>query len=331
MAEPAPTVAVVIPCYNHGAFLGEALASVRAQTYPHVTCTVVDDGSTDADTQRVIAKLRDRDDVTLIEQPNAGLAAARNAGIRATDAAFFVPLDADDRLQPQFIEKLLPPLLRDERLGYAYCHIRTFGAGEALHPCHVYEPRRLLLYNLSNPSAVVRRAAFDAVGGYQPDMREGYEDWDYWIALLRAGYRGRLVPEALFDYRLHAPGVSMLSRARPHHDMLVRRIIAHHAPLYRDVLDLGGIDEEEIFDEVNAALQLDRIAAARSWRWLNRLTGGSEFERGRPTQQLGRVQAGWPFKLIAAIKRFPLVEAYARWRYPDQPRAERQSTWQSRS
>ncbi|RMF70692.1 MAG: glycosyltransferase, partial [Planctomycetota bacterium] len=185
--ERRPRVAVVIPCYNHGAFLREAIESVRAQSYDRVECVVVNDGSTDPATLKALAEA-EREGARVIHQENAGLAAARNAGVRATDASFFAPLDADDRIEPEFVESLLQPLLDEPALGYCYSHVRFFGDASGGWECPPYDPRKLLIENVSTATAVVRRRAFDEVGGYQPDMIYGFEDWDFWIALLGAGY-----------------------------------------------------------------------------------------------------------------------------------------------
>src|SRR5690606_6447363 len=108
--------------------------------------------------------------------------------VRASGAPYFVALDADDKLDPRFIERLLPPLLADPACGYGYSHVRFFGAQHGGWECPPYDPRRLLIENLSVATALVRRRAFDEVGGYSPDMIYGFEDWDFWIALLGLGY-----------------------------------------------------------------------------------------------------------------------------------------------
>src|SRR5690606_28150709 len=96
-SEPdTPLVSVVITAYNHARFLGEAIESARGQTYPHVEVVVVDDGSTD-DVQSVMAQYAD---VQTVWQPNQGLSAARNTGLRNSNGTFVIFLDADDRLRP---------------------------------------------------------------------------------------------------------------------------------------------------------------------------------------------------------------------------------------
>jgi glycosyltransferase involved in cell wall biosynthesis len=351
-AEPV-RVAVVVPCYNHGRFVGEAVESVRGQSYPHVECVVVDDGSTDAQTTNALDELR-RGGVRVIRQENQGLAAARNTGVRATTAPFFVPLDADDRLTPDFIARLLPVLLNDATLGYAYSHARLFGAAHETWECPAYDPRRLLVENLSTATAVVRRAAFDEVGGYSPDMTHGFEDWDFWLALLAAGYGGQCVPEALFEYRKHAGG-SMLTSAQARRGEMVQRMVAHHRDLFARSLEVSLADkdalffaaqddaarlrgmvvsgardaaarpEHEVYDALLAKAELDYIENSRFWRTVTRLRAhglgrlllGAErpVAGADPRERLARLKASRAYRLIQIIKHTPVYKWYGRRKY----------------
>lgn len=292
-----PRVAVVVPCYNHGKFLPETLESIRAQTYPHVDVVVVDDGSTDAETLEALTAISDQG-TRVIRQENQGLVAARNTGVRATDAEFFLPLDADDRIEPRFVESLLRPMLENPELGYCYSYARFFDAAEGVWECPVYDPRRLLVENLSTASAIVRREAYDQVGGYSADMIHGFEDWDFWLALLSVGYHGRLVPEPLFLYRKHADG-SMLSHTQQHRSEMMHKMIEHHRSLFATMLESSlvgkdtmffdahmrgaapaaasnagttpGPQDDEIYQKIRAQAELDYIENSRFWKTLQRM------------------------------------------------------------
>lgn len=256
-----PRVALVIPCYNHGRFLPDAIAAVRAQTYTHIDCLVVDDGSKDEDTIKMLAKI-EADGIRVIRQANQGLSAARNTGIRATDAPFYVALDADDRIAPDFVEKLLPPMLADPTLGYCYSHVEFFGSASGVWKCAEYDPRRLLVENLSVATAVVRRSAFDLVNGYSRDMIWGFEDWDFWLALLSVGYTGRCVPEPLFFYRKHGPGKSMLEETQKHRAEMIRVMIEHHRNLFASMLAVSMSDKDAMFFSAHMEAWHLREAAA---------------------------------------------------------------------
>lgn len=328
-AGPAPRVAVIIPCYNHGAFLAEAVQSARDQTHAPSEITIVDDGSTDANTQRVVEQLA-ADGLCVIRQENHGLSAARNRGVRSTAAPFFVPLDADDRLEPTFIERLLPPLLQDVGLGYCYSGVRFFGALQGAWETPAYDPRRLLVENLSVATAVVRRAAFDEVGGYREDMRGGFEDWDFWIALLAQGFHGQRVDAPLFSYRKHTQG-SMLSGAQRLLAELRRRMIAHEPDLFETVLgvDLSEAPDraraDELFEGLMARAELDSLERSRFWRllrWCAR-AGIPGWRRGEdgvdlwaprdedPRLRLGRLRRSRPFRLIESVKATAIYDWYA--------------------
>jgi glycosyltransferase involved in cell wall biosynthesis/GT2 family glycosyltransferase len=331
-----PRVAVVIPCYNHGAYVAEAVESVRAQTYAHIDCVVVDDGSTDAATILKLEALK-HDGVCVIRQGNRGLSSARNAGVRATDTPFFVPLDSDDRLEPTFVEKLLPPLLADAALGYCYSHVRLFGAADGVWTCPPYDPRRLLIENLSVATAVVRRAAFDLAGGYSTDMLHGFEDWDFWLALLSTGYHGRCVPEPLFAYRKHAGG-SMLTKTQRRRSEMVRTMIRHHRALFDAVLQVPAAaacaaDDDARFRALLAQAELDHIENSRMWRFFMRLSSTTLYRgylrlrfgrtpdqtpAGDALQRLRDVKGSTVYRLIRSIKRSPPYRWYARRKYGDE-------------
>jgi glycosyltransferase involved in cell wall biosynthesis len=311
----AASVAVVIPCYNHGRFLQETLASVRAQTHPVAQTIVVDDGSSEEETHGVLAQI-ERDGVCVIRQENAGLSAARNAGVRATDTDFFVPLDADDKLDPRFIERLLPPLLSDPGLGYSYGHVKFFDADGGGWDCPEYDPRKLLIENLSVATAVIRRRAFDEVGGYSRDMVYGFEDWDFWIALLSLGYRGRCTPEPLFHYRKHAGG-SMLAETQKRRGEMVRQMIEHHRGLFAATLELSLAGKDTMFFQ----------AHMDAWRMRAHMAGGAGgdaaastvddelYQRLLAQAELDHIRGSRFWRTMQRVKQAPPVGWINRWRY----------------
>lgn len=330
-ALPAePRVAIVIPCYNHGLYLPEAIATARAQTHRNIEIIVVDDGSTDEATCAALARF-EREGVRVLRQPNQGLAGARNAGVRASEAPFYVPLDADDRIEADFVAKLLPALRDDPRIGYAYSQAQLFGAESRLWRCPDYDPRNLVIENLSTATAVVRRAAFDAAGGYSRDMTDGYEDWDFWLALNRAGFAGRCVPLPLFCYRKHAQNASMLARLGPHRDAMILHMIRHHREQFENALlppaaAARGADEQELLRQHRAMQAIVEAERADSCRMLLRLGpvgrrlavgvwSRRAAERLLPTQRLARLQGSLLQRVLRLVKGSALHRRYARWRY----------------
>lgn len=202
------TVSVVIPCFNLGRFLAEAIESAAAQTAPPLEIVVVDDGSTDADTRDVLARVDPRLARVVRSEENRGLSAARNLGVRESKGHLICCLDADDRLAPTWLEQAREVLDEDARVAFVSHWLRTFGDEQ-----WDWRPVRcdlaiLLDVNMVNGAAVFRRELFDAIGGFDESMRDGCEDWEYWIRATEAGWSGVIVPEILYEYRRRRESMS---------------------------------------------------------------------------------------------------------------------------
>ncbi len=205
-----PLVSIVVASHNYGRYLGEAIASALAQTYRPVEVVVVDDGSTDD--SREVAR---RYPVTLVEQSNQGVSAARNHGAQVARGERLVFLDADDVLEPTYVERCSDALdAAPPHVAYAYTQMRYFGAAEGLHASRPFSRRRVLRGNLVNASAMLRRSAFEHVGGFSTAWRTAHEDCELWVRLLAHGFEGVLVPAPLLGYRRHAASRNTLSDAQ---------------------------------------------------------------------------------------------------------------------
>jgi glycosyltransferase involved in cell wall biosynthesis len=221
-------ITVVIPCFNYGQFLNEALASVRTQVGGPAHLLVVDDGSTEPETLRTLASLPD--DVELLRQQNAGLSAARNAGFRAAHTPLLLALDADDMLPAGALQALKRGLRADPSAGFAYGVTSFFGDWSGDLPMPGWDPYRLLYRHTIGPTALTRRELFEDVGGYDV-LVTGFEDWEFWLHALARGWHGVRVPEVTFLYRRH--GDTMLSSARREYRRWYRTMRVKHADLYR--------------------------------------------------------------------------------------------------
>jgi glycosyltransferase involved in cell wall biosynthesis len=208
-----PPVSVIIPCYNYGRFLAEAIESVLSQDHPAVEVIVVDDGSTD-NTREVVAGFGDR--VRCIHQENAGVSAARNTGIRAASHDLIALLDADDTFLPGMLSRLAATLVRLGRdYGLVACDCLKVTSDGRLMPQKSLAPQRaadvhtcdLILRNrFVVDGVVVRRDALLRAGLFDPDLRCS-EDRDLWIRLSRIT-RLHKVPEALVRVRIHSASAS---------------------------------------------------------------------------------------------------------------------------
>lgn len=191
-------VAVVIPCFDDGATLGEAVDSLEGEE-PH-ELVVVDDGSTDEATLRVLDELRGSG-VQVLRQANGGLSAARMAGVEATSAPYVFPLDADDVLVPSALTALSDALEGDPEAKLAWGDVEIFGDFEG----YVAGARSLDAWQLTYLSEVpvaslVRRDALIDVGGWQ---LRGYEDWDLWMAFAERSWQGVYVRRPVIRHRQH--------------------------------------------------------------------------------------------------------------------------------
>lgn len=230
-----PRVTFVVPCYNHGRFVAEAVESALAQEGAEVGVVVVDDGSDDGETEAACAALPGRlgERVVVVRQENRGLPAARNRGARGAAGEYLAFLDADDTVAPGFAASLAAAIegSGDERVSHAYCQETLTDRAHGTWRVPEWDAELLLITNLHPVTCLVRREAFEAVGGFDESMTEGYEDWEFWVRLSERGYRGVRVAEPLFFWRRHSPD-TMVHGAVKKHDRLYGQIIERHRALY---------------------------------------------------------------------------------------------------
>ena len=219
------TVSIIIPLFNKESTVGQAIESALAQT-GKADVVVVNDGSTDGSYN--IAKAYGSA-INLVSQENRGLSAARNCGILATDSTFYVPLDADDWLEPGFVEQTLP-LMQDASVGAVI-------AAEWLEPEHRYQIaptsvglRDEMLRNCLPQTALYRRAAYDQTPGYCEEL-PAFEDWNMWLHLLKRGWHVARVHDALFHYRI-AAGSMLTAPGRRSSEDLYQQIKQLHPDLW---------------------------------------------------------------------------------------------------
>ena len=273
-AQRRPAVSVVVPCYNGGRFIDQVLGSLERQTFRDFEVVIVDDGSDDPATLEKLASVDGR--ARVIRQDNGGLSAARNAGIRAAHAELVLPLDCDDMIEPPFLAEAVA-LMRDNGLDVAvvFSHMRLTGAAKGLLVRH-FNRFDLLFTNTLPSGLLLRKAAWQAVGGYDEAMRDGYEDWEFHLRLARAGYRGIEIPKPYYVYVMAEDGM-LLNRASRLHGRLWRSIRRKHADLYRpwalwrmwrDTRDgRGQVSLAKAFAALSLSLALPDA-------WYSRLVGG---------------------------------------------------------
>jgi len=264
---PGPRIAVVIPCYNDGATLRETVGSIDERE--PIELVVVNDGSDDPETLAVLAEV-ETGGVRVAHQENAGLAAARMAGVRATSAPYVSALDADDVEAPGALAALADALDARPDAAVAWGDVRNFGENETYRRLgRSLDPWLITYVNDLPADAMVRREALLDAGGWE--LRGGYEDWDLWMALAERGMRGIHVPVLTGWYRVRSNRMladtqlrhgAMLSVLRERHP----RLFAERAPNRRrsqaplrcklllplvDRLPLGDYTKQRLFRLVN--------------------------------------------------------------------------------
>jgi glycosyltransferase involved in cell wall biosynthesis len=241
---PRRSVGAIVPCHRHGIYLAECVESIKAQTLAPVAIVVVDDGSDDPETVAALARLDDDPAVTVLRQPhNLGPSAARNRALAQLaaehDPAYVLPLDADDVLLPDALERMVAQLeAAPPDVGYVYPSAQHSGNRSDFVPSPAYNLWLLMSDNYCPAPALFDRRAFEAGVEYPEDMVFGHEDWDLLLQLAELGIRGEHVGAPTFLYRKY--GFSRINAVEygPHafHKQVERR----HPALYRNSDTIKG-------------------------------------------------------------------------------------------
>jgi len=286
-ARPAaPTAAVVVTCFNLGEYLHEALASVCRQTLADVETVIIDDGSTDPYTVARLDALA-ADGWRVIRTENRGLPAARNLGIRETRAPYICCLDADDRLRPLYLEKAVALLEAAPEAGFVSCFYELFD--EQAGQYRYTRPRlpEMLAHNEAAVSSVFRRQAWLDAGGYCETL-PAMQDWDFWISILEKGWRGELLPEVLFDYRIRAGSMYSETKRPKNYSRITGMIAARHAELYRQYcVDVARIKARDLAENI-AWSERQGKAMRELNRWARQL-GQANSELASQIRALGEM------------------------------------------
>jgi glycosyltransferase involved in cell wall biosynthesis len=206
----ADDVAVIIPCHNYARYLAGAIESVLNQTFEVREILVIDDCSSD-NTEKIAQKYADKG-VVYMRSEWDNISLARNAGAAATTSPFLLFLDADDRLDKQYVSKCLQ-VMHDPRVGIAYGDLQCFGDETTRRNIPAFDRGVMEKTNFISSHALMRRQAFDIVGGYRV-IPHAYEDWDLYQRILGTPYTA-VRANAMVLYNVH-------------HDSRVHRLPADH-------------------------------------------------------------------------------------------------------
>lgn len=230
-----PLLSIIIPCYNDGIYVAEAVASAKAQRHANTEVIVVDDYSTEAHTMEVLRRLASQG-VRVIRtcQGSKGLPAARNTGIAAARGVYILPLDADDKIHPDYGSKAVA--LMEEHMDTRICtaRVRFFGLRHCPWPqpeCSyaniVTEECKVLA------TSVFRRADWERVGGYDETLTLGKEDMVFWLDILSDGGQVATLSEEYIYYRVRPHSMTAQTRNNKDEEIALRAMLARRPDIFR--------------------------------------------------------------------------------------------------
>jgi glycosyltransferase involved in cell wall biosynthesis len=257
-------VTAVVTCFNQGSTIAATLASLQGQTTPPVQTLVVDDGSTDPATIAALNEISDAS-TRVIRIPNGKVSRARNVGIDAASSDYVLCLDSDDLFEPTFLEKATARLDASEEVGLVSSWIETMGLARWQVKPEGGDLLGFLHKNNCPGQVLMRRVCWAKAGGYREDMIQGYEDWDFYIAVTKHGWRAEIIPEFLLKYHIAASSSNTAGyKIRP---QLVREIVKNHREVYeRHLEDVICMKEQALLERNDEVRELllgaveDRLA-----------------------------------------------------------------------
>ena len=295
-------VEAVITSYNQGTMILEALQSLCSQTLLPRKIFIIDDGSTD-DTSLNILKGIEADTelpipIIIVRQPNQGVSAARNTGIRRAEAPLVLVLDGDDRVEPSYIKEVRDMLRKNPSMTAASSWLHTFGILEAEVRPMGGGPAAFLSRNCCPATHMLWRQAWAQCGGYDESMRSGFEDWDFFLSMLETVPDAHIgiVEKPLIGYRTAPASFNIRSMSRRLE--LIKYLIEKHNRLYTEHM-------------AEAILGIESISMSRLYGWENEILESLNQEQtlSRPSQDFLKHPTYGDGGMAAAVRIASLKES----------------------
>jgi glycosyltransferase involved in cell wall biosynthesis len=230
MKNEVPLLSVIIPCYNYAHFLPEAVESVLRQKHSHLECIIVNDGSSDKTEEIAHTYCQLDNRVKYIKQKNQGLPATRNTGISIAGGKYILPLDADDRISPDYANEAIKVLESNPNMGIVYCDTQFFGSTTTKFELKPYTLNEILINNVIPHAGFFRKEDWLCCGGYNTNMTLGWEDYDFWLSIIELGREVYKIPSILYYYR--QGHTSMRDVTNKHQAQLHAQLANNHPALY---------------------------------------------------------------------------------------------------
>lgn len=248
--EHNPLISIIIPCYNDWQYVEQAVDSALNQTYPNKEVIVIDDGS-NSKTKNVL-KLLEPKITKLITQENQGQSTARNVGIREATGEYILVLDSDDYFEPSFCEKAIIFFNEDRIIKIVTCHAKLLYDNGC---SNTYIPKggfisNFLFANAALGTSMFKKEDWTSCGGYDECMRNGFEDWEFFIRILKDKGFAYVINEPLYNYRKRSNSTTTIANNKKFE--LLKYIYLKHQEIYKNNFDLfvismlSRIEREEI-------------------------------------------------------------------------------------
>lgn len=234
-----PEISIITPCYNHGHLVEEAVDSVLYYKWKMpIEYIIVNDGSSDAFTKNKLDELKARG-ITVIDQPNAGPANARNTAITAAKGKYILPLDADNKLRPKVFEKAFDLMEEDDSLDVVYPEAWSFGSSNFHWKPGNVDIVKLMNSNYIDTCSLIRKHSLVEVGCYDDKIPfHGNEDWELWLNMFFTGKKLKYLEEIGFEYRVVDHSLSR-RESTPNqekiNEYIAEKYAAQYAKYYREL------------------------------------------------------------------------------------------------
>ena len=278
-------VAVIIPFFNDGNFIEECIDSVINQSRPVDEIIIIDDASTARKSIEKLARISENPRIKVItNDKNSGPSFARNKGINFTNSEYILPLDADDWIDPTFVEKAVEIISENPKIGVVYSQVEFFGKVNVKAGTKKFKVDEMLIDNQVVNCGLFRKKTWKSVGGYNNSLIDALEDWDFWLSIIESGLEFYQIQEHLFHYRIKEKSRNFgISEAK---DINIRKkIILNHKALYTDNMGIlikfclenarkseRFLDQTEQIIELNNEVQMSQSRVHESNQELTNLT-----------------------------------------------------------
>ncbi|MFD1260705.1 glycosyltransferase family 2 protein [Entomomonas asaccharolytica] len=223
-------ISVIIPVYNCEDYLDETLSSVLSSSLTDIEIIIVDDGSLDASYNKCLNWANKDSRIKLIKQTNKGVVIARNNAIQIAQAEYIFPLDADDKIHPNCLEKLLT-IIETNDYDVIYSQVEFFGAKTGIFKLPKAIPEEMIQRNVVVCSALYKKSDWQKYRGYDLACHKGYEDWEFWLNFFADNKKFYRVDESLFFYRIRSNSRNNIINQNDYH-YIYTYIRQKHQTLY---------------------------------------------------------------------------------------------------